>query len=357
MTSAGPCQVKFEKRFVKRGLLVYNEPMKTIDEDIKTGQYKKVYLLYGEEKYLIRQYRDKLVKALSTEGDTMNFSSFSGDDLNQGAVIDLAETLPFFAERRLILIEDSGLFKQAAGPLAEYVGTAPETTYFIFVEQEVDKKTKMYKEVKKAGSVVEFPRQKDALLSRWIEGRIRKNGKNITRPAYELFVKKTGNDMENIDKELEKLLCYTMDREYIDVADVEAITTEQTENKIFDMIDAVAQHQQRRALDLHYDLLALKEPPMRIMYLISSQFQRLMVVKSMTNQGFGNKDTASKAGCPEWTVRKYQSQCRAFSMEQLKRAIRDGVEYETAVKTGHMNDQMAVELFIVRYSKPEEKKT
>ena len=90
MTSAGPCQVKFEKRFVKRGLLVYNEPMKTIDEDIKTGQYKKVYLLYGEEKYLIRQYRDKLVKALSTEGDTMNFSSFSGDDLNQCSVIDLA---------------------------------------------------------------------------------------------------------------------------------------------------------------------------------------------------------------------------------------------------------------------------
>ena len=339
---------------VKIGLLVYNEPMKTIDEDIKSGQFKKIYLLYGEEKYLIRQYRDKLIRALSAEGDTMNFSSFSGDDINQGAVIDLAETLPFFAERRLILIEDSGLFKQAAGPLAEYIGTAPETSCFVFVEQEIDKKTKMYKDVKKYGSVVEFPRQKDAILSRWIEGRIRKNGKNITRPAYELFLKKTGNDMENIDKELEKLLCYTMDKDYIDVSDVEAITTEQTENKIFDMVDAVAQHQQKKALDLYYDLLALKEPPMRIMYLISNQCQRLMVVKSMTNQGFGNKDIASKAGCPEWTVRKYQSQSRAFTMEQLKQAIRDGVEYETAVKTGHMNDQLAVELFIVRYSRTAE---
>ena len=144
--------------------------------------------------------------------------------------------------------------------------------------------------------------------------------------------------MENIDRELEKLLCYTMEKDFIDVHDVEAITTEQTENKIFDMVDAVAAHQQKKALDLYYDLLALKEAPMRILYLITNQFQRLMVVKAMTNQGFSNRDIAPKAGCPEWAVKKYQSQCRAFHMEQLKKAIADGVEYETAVKTGRMNE-------------------
>ena len=131
---------------------------------------------------------------------------------------------------------------------------------------------------------------------------------------------------------------------------MEAVTTERTENRIFDMVDAVAMHKQKRALELYYDLLALREAPMRIMYLISSQFKRLLVVQAMTNQGFGRKDIASKAGCPEWAVGKYQAQCRAFSLEQLKQAVRDGVEYETAVKTGHMDDQMAVELFIVKNS-------
>ena len=67
-------------------------------------------------------------------------------------------------------------------------------------------------------------------------------------------------------------------------------------------------------------------------------------------KGFGNKDIASKAGCPEWAVRKYQAQCRAYSLDDLKRAVRDGVAYEEDVKTGRMNDQMAVELFIVQYS-------
>jgi DNA polymerase-3 subunit delta len=325
--------------------------MKTIDQDIKTGQFKQIYLLYGPEEYLVRQYRDKLKKALVPEGDSMNFSAFSGSDIDQQEIIDLADTLPFFAEHRLILIEDSGLFKRSAEELAKYLPTVPESTVFVFVEKEVDKKTKMFKETKKVGSVVEFARQTDATLARWIEGRIKKNGKEITRNAYSLFIKKTGNDMENIDKELEKLLCYTLDKDYIDEEDVEAITTEQIENKIFDMIDAVAAHQQKKALDLYYDLLALREAPMRILYLLSNQFQRIMVVKAMTNQGFANRDIASRAGCPEWAVRKYQAQSRAFSMVQLKQAIRDGVEYETAVKTGHMNDQLAVELFISDYSR------
>lgn len=325
--------------------------MKTIDNDIKAGQLKRAYLLYGAETYLIRQYRDKLVRALAAEDDTMNFTRYEGADINQKEIIDLAETLPFFADRRLILIEGSGLFKKGAQELADYMESVPESTYFVFVEQEVDKKTKMFREVKKRGSAVEFVRQTDETLARWIEGRIRKNGKNITAAAYQLFVAKTGNEMENIDRELEKLLCYTLDRDYIDVADVNAVTAEQTENKIFEMLDAVAMHRQKQALDLYYDLLSLKEPPMRILYLLANQLQRLMVVKAMTNQGFGNKEIAGKAGCPEWAVRKYQSQGRAFSMEQLKQAIRDGVAYEEAVKTGRMDDQLAVELFIVQYSR------
>ncbi|MCM1282598.1 MAG: DNA polymerase III subunit delta [Muribaculaceae bacterium] len=324
--------------------------MKSIDNDIKAGQLKRMYLLFGEETYLIRQYRDKLVHALVAEGDTMNFSRFEGSDINQKEIIDLAETLPFFAERRVILLEDSGLFKRGAEELADYMASVPESTFFLFVEQEADSRTKMYKEVKKLGRVVEFSRQTDEILARWIEGRIRKNGKNITREAYALFIEKTGPDMENIDRELEKLLCYTLEKEAIEASDVMAVTTEQTENKIFEMVDAVAAHQQKKALDLYYDLLSLKEPAMRILYLISHQLQRLLVVKAMMNQGFSNRDIAAKAGCPEWAVRKYQSQCRAFSVEQLKSAVRDGVSYEESVKTGHMQDQLAVELFLMSVS-------
>lgn len=326
--------------------------MKTIDNDIKAGELKKVYLLYGKERYLIRQYRDKLVNAISSKDDTMNFSSFEGEDINPKEIIDLAETLPFFADRRLILLEDSGCFKKNGDDLAEYLPTMPESTFFVFVEEEIDKRSKLFKAISKAnGAAIEFTTQTDETLYRWIAGRLKKEEKTIQQNAYQLFISKTGTDMENIDRELEKLICYCMDKGTIEVADVEAITTEQTQNKVFEMVDAIALHQGKKALDLYYDLLALREAPMRIMYLITRQFHILMIVKAMSSRGFGNRDIAAKAGCPEWAVKKYQSQCRSFSSDQLKAAIRQGTEYEEAVKTGQMNDQMAVELFIMQNSK------
>ena len=325
--------------------------MKSLNEDIKTGNFKPVYLLYGEEAYLKKQYRDRITKAIFPDGDTVNYAYYEGKGINPGELIDLAETMPFFAKRRLIVVENSGFFKNATLDLADYIKTMPDTACFLFVENEADKRGKMYKAVKSKGRVVEMARQDEKTLLYWVAGNVKKEGYKIKEQTARYLLSTTGTDMENIDKELEKLLCYTLDKEYIDVTDVEAVTTEQTENKIFDMVDAVAAHQQKRALDLYYDLLELKEAPMRILYLISNQFQRLMIVKSMSNQGFANKEIASKAGCPEWAVRKYQAQCRSFTLEQLKQAIKDGVEYETAVKTGHMNDQMAVELFIVAYSR------
>lgn len=325
--------------------------MKTIDNDIKRQEYKNVYLLYGEERYLIRQYRDKLKNAMASPDDTMNFSCFEGDDINVKEIIDLAETLPFFADRRVILIEDSKLFKKGGDELSEYLAGMPESTYFIFVEEEVDKRSKLFKAVGKCGNAVEFCTQTDETLMKWIGGRISREGKNITQAAYQSFIAKTGTDMQNIEKELEKLICYCLDKDVIEPEDVEAVTTEQLNNKVFEMVDAIASHRQKHAMDLYYDLLALKEAPMRILFLITRQFQMLLTVKVMGNQGFGNKDIAAKAGCPEWAVRKYQGQAKAFSLDQIKQAIADGVSYEEAVKTGKMNDQMAVELFIVQYSK------
>lgn len=324
--------------------------MKTIDNDIKQGQFKHAYLLYGSEHYLIYQYKKKLLRAMVEEGDTMNFSAYEGKDINVNEVIDMAETLPFLAERRVILIENSGFFKKSCDELAEYLSNIPPSTYFIFVEEEVDSRLKMTKSLNKVGYATSIDTVDDNTLMRWIVGRVTKEGKRITDSAYRRFVEKTGKDMENIDKELEKLLSYCMDMSEIDVKQVEEIVIEQIQNKIFEMVDMIATHRKKEALDLYYNLLELNEAPMRILFQISKHFQTLMVVKVMSGQGYANRDIAVKANCKDWAVKKYQAQARAFSLERLKKAVKDGVEYETDVKRGQLTDRMAVEMFIVSYS-------
>ncbi len=202
--------------------------MKGIQEDIKSGNFQPAYLLYGEESYLKRQYAQKLRQALADAEDIMNVTVYEGKNINPGEIIDLAETLPFFAARRLIVIEDSKIFKSSCEELAEYMKHIADTACFVFVEEEVDKRSKMYKAVKQAGRVVEFARQKDDVLTRWILSRLKQENKKITQREMQLFLEKTGNDMENIEKELEKVLCYTLGREVITREDLEAVCVAQT---------------------------------------------------------------------------------------------------------------------------------
>lgn len=324
--------------------------MKSIDEDIKKGSFLPVYLLYGEETYLKRQYKQKLQRALAAPGDTMNAVCYEGKNINPGELIDLAETLPFFADYRLILVENSGAFKRSCEELADYMKHIIPTTVFVFVEEEVDKRSRMYKAVKSVGRAVEFPRQKDALLTQWVLSRLKRENKKITQKVMHLFLEKTGNDMENIDRELEKLFCYTLEKEVIEAEDVEAVCTGQTTGKIFEMINRIAEGKRRQALELYYDLAALKEPPMRILFLIARQFQILLQVKELGKQGYDQKFIASKAGIPEFTVQRNLAQAGRFTLEQLKSAVADCVQAEEDVKTGNMSDQMAVELLIVNQS-------
>lgn len=324
-------------------------------EDIKNAKFKRVYLLTGEEVYLRNQYKKRLRNALLDPEDTMNASYFEGKGINPREIIDLAETMPFFADRRVIMIEDSGFAKNACPELADYIPEIPESTCIILVESEVDKRGRLYKAVKNAGRVVEFKQQDERTLARWVLGTLKKEGKNITEETMQAFLGRTGSGMENIERELEKLLCYTMGRDVITAADVEAICTEQTENRIFEMVQAITEKDQRKALDLYADLLSMKEPPMRILFLITKQFNQLMQLKSLSGQGLDRSELAKKAGIPPFALGKYQAQCRKFTSAQLRQAVEDCVDTEERVKTGQMGDQISVELLIVKYSAKQER--
>lgn len=324
--------------------------MKQLNEDIKAGQLKQVYLLYGEEAYLRKQYRDRLRSALAGE-DIMNCHYFEGKDVNSGEIIDLAETLPFLAPRRVIIIENSGLFKKGGEALAEYMTSMSETAYFVFVETEVDKRSRLFKAVRDKGRVTEFPLQDENTLLRWIAGLAAKEKKRITDRDIRYFLEKTGTDMANIRTELEKLFCYAMDREVITAEDIDEICTRRVTNQIFEMISAIADKNQKKALELYYDLLALKEPPMRILFLIARQFNLLMQVKECRAKGYDNRTIAEKTGLHNFIVGKYLAQAARFTSETLRGAVSACVEAEEGVKTGRMNDSMSVELLILTYSR------
>lgn len=205
--------------------------MKNIIKDIEKGEIKRAYLIYGEEKYLVRNIKDKLIKAIVNDGDNMNFSKFSGKDCNEKQIIDLAETLPFLAQYRVILMEDTGWFKSANEDMANYIAEIPEDTVLVFIENEVDKRNRLYKQVKSNGYVCECGRMNKSDLSKWILVRLKKENKNIARDNMDYLLDKLGDDMDNITSELDKLLSYTLNKDVITREDIDKVCISEMDGK------------------------------------------------------------------------------------------------------------------------------
>ena len=322
-----------------------------VDEDVKSGAFKRVYLLFGEDSYLKRQKKNLLLNALRQPDDNMNFTAFEGKGVDVSEIIDLAETMPFLAEHRVILVENSGFFKNAApDALIDYLPAIPESACLVFCEDEVDKRGRLYKAVTNAGAAAEYKHPDTEMLTKWLLGQVAKEKKKISEATLQAFLLRCGDDLELISNELQKLFCYTLDRDSITTEDLDAVCSGQTTDDIFDMVNAFSVRDTRKAFSLYYRLLEKKESPYHIMFLVVRQLNLLLQIRDLREQGFDIHTIGERMGLQEWIVRKNLSQAESFSTERLKAAVRDGVAAEEAFKTGRMDERSAVELFLSKYA-------
>lgn len=320
--------------------------MKTIKEHIKKNEYAPVYLLHGEEGYLKELYKNKLKKAILGDSDEVNYTCFKGKGIDASQVKEIADNPPFFAERRLILIEDSGWFK-GANEFAGYLPSMPETTHIVFVEQDVDKRNKLYKYVAKSGVEAVMDAMGERELVLWAAGLCKQGGKAVRENTIRYLLEHVNTNMNHLQNEIEKLIAYTEGREEITTDDIDSICTMQITNRIFPMIDAVGEKNRKKALQLYYDLLALRENPMSVLFLLSRHFNILLQVKEQEAKRTARELAAKKIGIPPFTVKKYAAQAAKFRKNQLIEAVSACISSEEAVKTGRIGEQLAVELLLL----------
>lgn len=321
--------------------------MLRIEDELKRNQLSRFQLIYGEERYMVRYYKNMLIQKLSQPDDEMNRTFFRDNSTEPSQIAEAAQVLPFFAEHRLLVVEDSGFFKTSSD-MTDYMETFPETTYIVFVEREIDKRNRLFKWIGKNGCVTECVRQQEKMLKQWMAGYAKKAGKSISVKSVERLIERVGTDMEMLSNELEKCIGYVGDRTAIEVSDVDAISSGVTVSKLFDMIDAVALGEKDRALRLYDDLLANKESPMSILYMFSRHINILLQMKECGNLGLSQSETAKKCGVPPFTVSKYARQAALFKRSKLLAMLETRLKYEEKFKSGRLSDQLAVELFLIQ---------
>ena len=325
----------------------FQAKQRQLNADIKEGKFFGSYLFYGEEAYLRLQNRDKILSALGADPGSMNFNRYEGDNISAGEVIDIAETMPFLAERRVILIQNSGFFKDGSPELSDYLKNASETTVFVFVEKDVDRRKDIYKALSKTGFEMECTPLDIDTLGKWIDSRLSADKKHMSPRTRAVFIDRVGTDMSNIVSEIEKLICYCMDRDEITEKDVEAVCANYLTSRIFSMTDAISEGNQKKAMDLYYDLLALKEPPAKILSLITRQFNLMLQVKEMTDARKSSSEIASAVKLQPFLVGKYQTWARKYSFERLRSNLELCASNDAAVKQGKLDYNISVEMVII----------
>ena len=302
------------------------------NEAIKSGDLRRVYLLCGEQAYLRLQNRDKLVKVLMGDGDSMNLSRYSGSDVTAKELIEMAQTLPFFADRRVIVLESTGLLNpkaasksvtgsksaasisEEAEKIADFIPEIPDSTAIVFVEENIDKRGKLYKAIAKSkndklGDILECVTPGENDLRSWAGGVFRKNGFSINGRALALFLEFTGEDMQYIAGEAEKLCCYCMGQGEITDQAIRDVCSPRIKDRIFD--------------------IKIKE----------------------LSGSMADSEIARKVGVPAFVIsKKYKPALRQYSTAELVEALSECVDADYESKSGKIDAAMAVEMIIVRHS-------
>ncbi|MBE5908497.1 MAG: DNA polymerase III subunit delta [Lachnospiraceae bacterium] len=326
--------------------------MRTIDEQLKSGNLKPAYLLYGDEDYLKQLYRKRLLSATVKDGDTMNYMTFEGSGINEHEIIDFADTMPFFADWRVVYVENSGFFNRSVDDLADYFSKMSETAFLVFVESKIDKRSRTYKEFAKVGEVVElnFPEEKE--LQAWVGGRVKRAGKQITMDAWEEFRNRCSTNMENMDRELEKLLDYCADKPAISRQDVREICIDSSEERMFILVDGIGEKNPRKAMLAYQDMLEHKVAPLYILVSLEGQFRSILQTKSYLEQGMKKNEIQKVMGLRyNFFVDKYQKMAKNFSTGQLERILIECASTDEQVKSGKLDASVGVEMLLLKYSK------
>ena len=333
-----------------------------------------VYLYYGEENYKKRIYKDKLKNAV-VGGNEINYAYFEGAGIDFGAVYDSVVTMPFFADKRLVVVENSGVFKsrrkkkdqeadeaetaEAAdisdsssdAAIQKILDNLPETTCLAFFEDTVDKKKKIYKDIASMGKVVECGKDDEDTVIRWLEKGFEKEGKKAERSALRMLVEQVGTDYDKLRQEYEKLLAYAGDSEVIRRADVEAISSEETESKIFDMLNAMSSRNTKGVLAKYYDLLENKEHPLYILAMIRGQFRTMLQTAELRNKGLNTQETAQALGKNKFVIERAEGFLRSgFRMKEVEEILEYIADTDMKIKSGLISDQLGVELMLVKFS-------
>lgn len=313
---------------------------------IKTGKVQGAYLFEGVEENIKAATLTALRKAILPEGfEELNESLM--DSPATDAIIAACETLPFMADKRLVVVREHPALTgraDADDKLIAYIPQVPESTVLVFIAQgKADARKKLYSAIKKINGIVSFSALTDGELNAWVVKNFSGLGKTCSAQVAALLTFTVGSDTALLRTEIEKLASLTGERDAITEADVQAVATRSVECTVFELVDAVVAGQQGKAFGLLRDMLTSGSDRLGILAMLLRQFRLMQHIKIMQFEKLSTQDIKQRLGIAPFAAERCMRQASGYSGGQVKRAVRICLDAEYRVKSGQWNQEGALE--------------
>jgi DNA polymerase-3 subunit delta len=345
----------------------------SVINSIKRGVISPVYLFYGTEEYLQEKVINALKEALvASDIGSFNLDELEGEEVTIDTIVDIANTLPVFAEKRLVIVKNApflspgnkkkeedeeaedkeapkkptaytSISEKQEKRLLQYLGDPLISTCLVFWQKgSVNKNRKIYKTiVASKGQILAMNALKSRELNSWLISETKKMGKVLEPQAAEYISFNCGNQLRDLHNELEKLALYT-----ITLAMTQKVITKSSEGNIFSLVDNLGQKKGEEALKELENLLAIGEPPVRIVYMIARQFRLLLLAKDLQTRGYYEKEIASELDLHPYVTSKILRQIHNFSFIELERDLELIWKSDFRMKSG-LNQELTLESLVI----------
>jgi DNA polymerase-3 subunit delta len=333
---------------------------KTALRHIQKGAFAPVYVCYGTESFLIREFIQKLTERLiNPEDAAFAVSKYDLAETSLDTIIEEAEELPFIGPRKLI-IASNALFLTGAKEstkvehkperLLEYVKAPADFSVIVLTvnAEKLDERKKLVKSLKEKDCLVACTALTAGELGQWVQSEADKLGVHFAPGIRDQFILYVGTNLQNLTSELDKSAMFIGRGGTITAEVVEQLVTRSIEQNIFIMVEHIAQLKLDKAFTILADLFRRKEEPIKIMALIARQFRIMYQVKDMQKQGYSQQQMATQLGLHPFAVKIAAGQCNRFEAAELAGILDQLADLDYQMKSGKIDKSLGLEMFLLR---------
>ncbi len=277
----------------------------------------------------------------------LTYSVFYADETQPGAITDEAQTLPFLAERRLILVRNGERYDQMSGgkgsmlaPLVQYLKSPSESTVLMIIAGKADKRKALYKACKDLEGIVECPQLSDGELAQWVQVEGRKMGRRFNQDAIRELLGRAGARLGDVRNALTLVTNYVGEAREIRAEDVVAACADVAEESVWNLTDAISASDTDKALRVLYELLDYGKSPDEIMGLINWLLET--VYRACPETRAENKS--------RFMTEKVMPLVRKWGLKKVMAACTLCTDTHFMIRSTGVDKRLALELLVVKLS-------